>query len=436
MKSRSGGELLFVFLLTPVWWILGFNIFIYQAIAGFVFMKLMMDLIYSQESLKITHQVLGFGFFLFAYAASVILNFSENPFSRVLSSVNHFLILLMGFLLLITAYHLESPLFFRRFFRTCWILSGITGVLAVLFLLLWHFGYRSVTFPSLIGRLFPGLMDYPFFYLFSVVQLTSTDWLVMELPRLSIYSVVHTATGGFMITTLPLGLGYLKLNDGHIWGWKTVPFIAAAMIALFFSLSRTAICVYAAATAFVWLLGKRDKFIWALFGLLLVFFASGKIYDLLVWLLNVRYDSTVGRLGIYADAVKIVMEQNFLMGIGIRPREEFTMMAVGSHSTYIGLLLVSGFLGLVLFMYFQMSTFLHWLSQKKQIHNETQKIIWDALGTSYIGASLWFFTDTLDTFPFIAFEYFLVAGCILYFGRTLKDREPDSKFSELKASHA
>jgi hypothetical protein len=181
-----------------------------------------------------------------------------------------------------------------------------------------------------------------------------------------------------------------------------------------------AICAFFAASSFVWFLERRNKLVLSLVLLSLVFFLSGEIYDGLAWLLRLRYESTIGRLSLYSDALKIVFENNPLIGVGVRPRNEFTLMAIGSHSTYVGLLLVTGILGLSLFVIFQWVTLMIWFRQRLSCQDETDRTIWKYLGTSYIGATIWFLTDTLDTLPFIAYVYFFVAGCILSFNEKLE----------------
>ena len=416
LNSLPEKDLLLTFLLTPLWWVLGFNIFVYQLVTYVAFVKLMAVLLESNRSLKIPVPALWFGLFLLSFASSIIINIPNYPIERIFSSANHWLIFIMGFLLTLIVYHLDSRQMFLEFSRICWILCGVTGFSAIAFLSLWFLGYKNVEFPSLVGLVAPSLNEYPFFSLFTIVRLISSDWLSVELPRLSVYSAVQTATGGFLIMILPLGIAYLRLKNKNIW--VRLPVLAASSIALFFSLSRTAICAFFAAASFVWFLEKRNKMSFSLIALMLTFFTSGKIYEGLIWLLNLRLESTIGRLEIYSDALKILREENPIMGVGVRPRNEFTMMAVGSHSTYLGILLVAGFLGLILFTLFQFTIFSSWLKQKSFMKDQEQRTAWRYLGISFIGSAIWFLTDTLDTLPFVAYTYFLIVASILSLGRS------------------
>lgn len=418
LQVRMETVLTATLLLTPVWWILGCGSFIYQLMVFWVFAELLAAQAQTHQVFKIPMPLVWLGFFLLSYLTSVVLNLSNYPFQRILSSLNHFLIFTMSFLIVLTVIHLDFTRISAGFFKTCWILSAFTGTLALLFLILWSLGYRNLEFPSLLGHFFPSLMDYPYFYLFSLVRLTGSDWLFTELPRLSIYSNVQTATGGFLIMILPLGLAHSRLRQENRWGRMGISFLT--LTALFLSLSRMAICAFLAASVFVWFLERRNKIMVSLILLGLVFFLSSWIYDGLVWLLNLRPNSTVGRLNVYSDALKTFTENNPLIGVGVRPRNEFTLMAVGSHSTYVGLLLMTGITGFCLFILFQGTTFVAWFRQRLHLVTEADRIAWRYLGISYIGATIWFLTDTLDTLPFIAYVYFLIAGCILSLNRFLE----------------
>lgn len=414
-------DLTMTFFLTPLWWVLGFNIFIYQLVVYVSFVRLLVSSFKTNQVLRLPGPILWYGVFLLSYLASMLLNASSQPLQRILSSMNHFLVFIMGLLLVMMVCCLDHEKIQRNFFRACWILSGVTGILGVIFLGLWFLGHNNIEFPSLVGYVFPSISEYPFFYLFSIVRIISSDWIFTELPRLSIYSAVQTATGGFIMMVLPLGMAHVKLNG--IRGFAYYPVLLCTLTVLLFSLSRSAICAFLAALSFVWFLEKRNRLILSLVVLVLTFFGARWLYQGLIWILNLRPGSTVGRISVYSDALKIVMEENPLMGIGVRPRNEFTMMAIGSHSTYVGLLVVAGFLGLCLFGLFQLTTFATWLRQKGFLAGRDQEIIWRYLGISYVGALLWFLTDTLDTLPFVAYTYFLVAGCILGFQRASKALE-------------
>ena len=54
----------------------------------------------------------------------------------------------------------------------------------------------------------------------------------------------------------------------------------------------------------------------------------------------------------YMLSFKIVMEENILTGIGVKPRFEHMLIPVGSHSTFVGLFVRGGALALVFAIFF------------------------------------------------------------------------------------
>ena len=262
LNTSPETDLLAALLLTPLWWILGFNIFIYQLVAYGVFFRLLIKLGKLGQPLKIPVPALWLSIFLLSYLASMVINLPNYPTQRILSSVNHYSILVMGFFLVLTVYHLDPAGIVTRFFKICWILSGFTGALAVLSLTLWFRGYKNLETSSLLAHFFPSMLTYPFFHLFSMIRFTSTDWLFFRLPRLSIYSAASTATGGFLVLILPLAIAYFQLKKKGRWAHYSM--LALSLTALLFSLSRMAVCAFFASFAFVWFLEKRNKFMLSL----------------------------------------------------------------------------------------------------------------------------------------------------------------------------
>ena len=125
-----------------------------------------------------------------------------------------------------------------------------------------------------------------------------------------------------------------------------------------------------------------------------------------------RAASTHGRLRLYQEAVDIALERNPVIGIGIKVKDEFIKQRIGSHSTYMALFLMTGVVGVFCFLMFQFSIIMKWLKSRYRFTSK-HRIIWLCFGASFLGLSLWRFTDTLDAVPYIAFLYFLVTGVLI-----------------------
>lgn len=418
IQSKIESDILWTFALTPLWWALGFNFFIYHLVVFVSFMRLMMISMKQGIPLKIPQPLLCFGLFLVFYMLSILVNLGYRPPQRIFASLNNYLMLIMGFIILLILYNIQIVLYLELLLKTARLLCLVTGVLAVISLILWFRGYENLEIYPLAAKLVPGLMKYPYFYSLMVMKLTITEPFIDEWPRLSLYSGAPTSMGGFMLMIIPPMVAYYQLKRK-----SKIEFFVLLMFSIFallFSLARAAICGFIAAYYFVSIISKRRTLLAAFIGLLVAVIFSGQIYQGLEWMFNVRSTSNVGRFILYQEALKIVARENLIMGLGVRLRESFTTMSIiGSHSWYVELLFVTGLIGLLIFILFQFLMLRHWLAQRRHLKTPLETKIWKYLGFSFIAVNLWLATDTLTAYPFMTFGYFLITGSILSFGSTI-----------------
>jgi hypothetical protein len=403
-------------LLTPVWWLLGINIFIYHLVGSLVLIQLLGITMRRHLNLFISTPGIIFCLFLVAYLGSILINAGNNPPQRVFASLNNYFVLIMGALVMFEVYNTREKILYE-FCKVCAWLCFMTGVFALISISLWLKGHSELESLSLLGRIMPSLVEYPYFKELLNIRITSTDWLQVALPRVALYSEVHTAIGGFMLMIIPPMVAYFKLRRSKFLVWVI---LVLALVPLIFSLSRTVLCALIAGFLIVRFLERGMKWYYILILLILVLIGMNFLYEWAEWLLRLRNQSTINRMEIYEEAIRIVWETNIFMGIGIRVRSAYFMMAIGSHSTYVGLLLITGLLGVSLFVLFQGSVLWNWYRQIQWLRDQRNKTVWRYLGISLIASNLWLFTDSLDALPFIAFTYFIIVGCILLHGKLLR----------------
>lgn len=407
-------KLFITFLLTPIWWVLGLNIYIYQFIVFLSFPNLLLAASQKGYVLKIPLSIKWFFLFLVLYLSSILLNYSEQDTQRVFASFNNFSLFLMGLGLMVIFFNCHTKGGIINLLKISKNLTIISGSIAIFFITIYFYGQKRFEFCSFTGKMFPSLLEYPFFYNLLLIKGAVPDWPLKNILRIGIYSLVNTATGGFMLAILPMTIAYYKLKSTNTIIKKGICIIVLfiGMVPLIASFSRMAIFSLILASFFVFLIGKNRKLIYILIVIVVLFFAFQYLYDALIWLLHFRETSTNIRTEIYKESIKFVFEINPILGIGVKPREHFTMRALGSHSTYVGLLVVSGIFGLVAFIAFQFSIFICWYRLKKRILTNNQMIIWKYLGISFISMTLWLLTDSLDALPFITYAYFIIIGGI------------------------
>lgn len=421
LSTRPETDLLIVFTLTPLWWLTGFNIFIYVLVSLWVFLKLVMVSMKLGMSLRFSKPLVWFFIFQISYLFSIVINAGLRPSQRIMASLNNYTMLVMAFFMMAAIFNGDGKFFLKNFVKWGGRLCVLTALIGAMVLVLWAAGYKDIRTETLMQRLFPFLSNYPFFTMLLTVTGVMPDTFSFELPRLTIYSAVATSTGGFMLLFIPLLAAY-----GNMTGRKNIfywIFLALSLTVLAFTVARAAIVAVVAAYVVVSFISRGKKGTFAFLAGALAFIASGAAYQLMTFILNVRKSSTVGRFNLYEEALRILFEENPVFGVGVRIRDDFTMMAVGSHSLYIEIIFVAGCVGLFLFIFFQVLVLKAWLEQAKWIKTAPDKILWKYLGMALIGMDIWLVTDTIFGPPFTTYAYFMLTGAVLALGNLLKRGE-------------
>ncbi|MBI3316517.1 MAG: O-antigen ligase family protein [Candidatus Omnitrophica bacterium] len=418
MNQEPEKDLARVLLLTPLWWALGFNFFIYHTVVFFLALRLM--LISSRSgTLRVPFPLFPLFLFLLGYILSILINIPYRPSQRIFASLNNLSQAFLGAVLMLAVFQMKGEVLLSELLSACRLLTVFTFLLAVISLLLWFAGFDNLWIEPLLLRVFPSLMEYPYFYSLMIMKITMTEWVMSEMPRLSLYAGAPTATGGLMVMILPLTIASYRLKQsGKIQG-----FLGLLMLhfPLLFSQARSAICGWLAALMLVAFVSRQKKIIWGLALLWGGFFLSDFLYRSLEWVVNLRQSSNVGRLRLYEEAWQIVKGENPVFGLGVRLRDEFTVMALGTHAFYMELIFVTGFFGLACFVIFQLAMAIEWFRQQKWLVTSPEEILWQCLGLGYWASNLWLMTDSIIAYPHIAYIYFLMSGLILLQGRILRE---------------
>ncbi|OGW72585.1 MAG: hypothetical protein A2Y02_01470 [Omnitrophica bacterium GWA2_52_12] len=408
--------------LTPLWWGLGFSFFIYHGVVLLLFMKLVFRSRNNRAALRVPKICYAYGAFLVIYAVSLLVNAGERPAQRLFASANNWGMFLMGAMLLLVVYNSDPAKLVPKTMNACRWLCLISGLLACVSLLLWLAGFHELFVQPVLMRLMPSLSEYPFFNSLMIMKITMTEWLWVQAPRLSLYSGAPTATGGLMVMIMPLMLAFFYWRRGRFFEGLSVQLLS--YFALFFAQSRSAVCGWFAALFFVEMMTRRRKFIAVFTGALALTASANWLYDGILWLLNLRPASNVGRFKLYDEAIEIVRDENLLLGLGIRLRDDFTMTPIGSHAFYIELLFVTGLLGLMAYILFQLLIGWYWLRQCKFLRSEEDRQLWKYLGLGFWATNLWLMTDSIVAFPHITYLYFLLTGLLLVVGKAIEQGVP------------
>ncbi len=411
-------DLMMVFLLAPFWWLTGFGVFAYYALVFWIFLKFMLGVIRQYRTVLFPSAGNWFVAFLVSYLISILINIPFRDPQRIFSSLNNWLMFLMGAMVLLLVYNCDPVKFFRKLLRSCNLLCILTGILGVVILALWYKGIK-INMPTLMGKMMPSLTDLPYFYGQLNIQGTVPDWLMGEdlLPRLTPYSLSPTATGGLVLMMLPAAAAYYTGRPRKTL--KKAVVLALGLMLLAFSLSRSAIYGFVLATMLVFAIERGFSFLLSMGCAFSGFVASGLFTRLMEWIFNLRKSSSTGRLELLEEALRILFEENPLMGLGVRLREGFTMMAIGTHGgIYVEIIFTTGIVGLFFFFMFHASAVSQWFFEKGRINHPMHKTLWSHLGISLLAVHIWLLTDTIVAFPMIAYFYFLIVGATFLLRRT------------------
>ncbi|MFA6601083.1 MAG: O-antigen ligase family protein [Candidatus Omnitrophota bacterium] len=422
LNTRIETDLLLTLFLLPVWWVTGLSIVVYHVTALLIGIKLLVLSSRCNRPVRVPREMFCFVFLLLTYLISIAINVPLRPAQRVIASINNYVMLVMGFLIVLGVYNSDPETLFRGFFRACRWLCLVSVVVGAAALAYWFYYRAHFETEAWLARRMPSLLNYPYFFISLKISGTTSDWFSnQEFPRLTLYNQAPTATGGLLVMMMPMMMAYyadLK-KPKRIEG--TVLLILSFAV-VFFTLSRAALYAFVGAWILVNVLEKDKKRLFLFGGLLLFAGLAGLIDKGVEFILEFRKPSTVGRFELYEEAFRIVIAENPILGVGVRFRDGFTMMAIGSHALYIELLFVSGFIGLILFLVFQGAVMMSWYSQKQYLKDPFESIVWKYLGMSLLGANIWLLSDTLFGLPFISYLYFLIVGGVLKFGAHLRRR--------------
>ena len=415
-------DLLTTFGLSPLWWLLGLNVFVYQFAVMWIFSKMMFQHMRTSRILVLPKLAFYPVLVTLTLGASLLLNIGQNDATRSLAALYNLSFWIMGILLIIAAYNS----FTERFLRSCIDVSEALivtiGILSFFALIFWLRGISNMEMKTPLLQALPWFERIVLLKSSTTARLISSDWFAGGFrPRVFVLSPYPTALAALLIMLLPLYV--IGSSAGKIRKWMVGALGAGALL---LTLSRTAILALIVGSTAVFVLNRRHR--WGLLiGLLIIF--------ILVWpflmmsfdeIGDVRKGSTAFRQEMYSYTIETVMRSSPIIGIGIKPREDYLAIPLGSHSMYLSILLRSGILGVMAFIAFQVNIVIVWFRGTRKSMTPQLRSFWTAVGIALFSMCLWMATEDLDAPQLVAFVYFLFVGILAMLSRTLRKTEFES----------
>lgn len=425
-------DLTWAILLIPLWWVLGIRFFIFHFLSIWVFLKLLIVKHRDKEKFIFPSECYFLMAFITLYAVSFFLNLKSIPLFRASASLYNLSFWIIGMLIIMVIYNSidkESMLRFLKSFQ-------IFGIVCSLFVLsahaFWIFTHKYLSVKSLLYWLLPeGLIEVvkskALLLLSSlVVSIVGEDKLFGNpFPRSPGFNVYSTALGMTMIVLIAMTLAYYKTRKKR----SSMPFILILESAvLILSLSRMSVLAAAAAWLIVFSAVNINKssfriiiaLVSACIVIILILVPPKKIVHIVS---EFRRGSTIWRVNLYKTTFKQSLKKP-IFGYGFKPRTEEVPIPIGSHSTYIGVIYKTGFLGLFAIILFWISILRRWWGQRRSLSDDgILRPIWFYSGIALIGGYFWMAVEDLDAPPIVAFFYFIIIGIILSLNKMKEEHE-------------
>lgn len=401
-----------------------------------------------------------FLFFQFCALALLILNLKNNKIINLIKedkSIKVFYLSILSFMLcniiaiIINPLGFEKREFFSSFYHLSYWISGI--ILAIFFasndetninnlklikksifilsifqvmvfllsIIEWNFGDIWNQKHGIIYNLFPILKDNKFFSEVTSINLSYVDWVGDSYKYRFNGFYMYPATAG--ITTLYL-LCYC--SDFKLLKNKITEYILAIILVVMIYLTRSrmvylSIILGIFSTTFILFINKKSrKYIFTistlLLAILIIFILS---FDIIDKVILSRVESSIDRFSVYSYSLATAFKFP-LFGVGDKFSVDDMYLLIGSHSTYINVLVKSGFLGLLFILIAFGTVFVRIFENKKSIGCIKSKRLWFISTFLFITTIIWMCTEEIDWPSITAFFFFMNIGVIFSFKKIVK----------------
>jgi len=183
-------------------------------------------------------------------------------------------------------------------------------------------------------------------------------------------------------------------------------------IGFLMTLSRISLAGFFLGLVVVLLVEKKHFPIWIVGILVVSALCFPLIESFSEWIMGLREGSTSVRFSLYRYSLEQLHDTDWILGLGVKPRENIFAIPLGSHSTYISMIFKTGVFGVTGVLLLQASLLLRWVRLRAHvIRHRHLFLFWRALGMVMIAMAVWMATEDIDAPQFLAFLYFSMIGC-------------------------
>lgn len=396
-----------------LWWGAGFNLFFYH-IAGFcLWMATLHDRSRKGQGLEVPASARMLGIIALIYAASIGVHIESADTSRIIAAVYNLSFWVLGaWLVMFLASRFRSEMI-PDVMDAFYYLSFFIAAMAALILVFWIKGVHDLTIPTPMAGISRFLGDTNLVKDSLWIKPLMWDWFAsVSRPRFNVFSPYPTAAGGCIMIVLMMiatRAVYLKRTGDPLF-WAV---FGGCMAGFVMTLSRISIMGFVFALFVVFLMGKKNFPIWLMMFLMVLMVAYPWLENFSEWVMGLRSGSTSTRFSLYRYSLEQLHDADWILGMGIKPRENIFAIPVGSHSTYISMLFKTGVAGVSAVLVFQAVVWMRWFGLRDRVRKQRHILLfWRCLGLVIISMSVWMATEDIDAPQFLAFLYFSLIGCL------------------------
>ena len=131
INTSISRDFFWVIVLIPLWWALGIGFCVFHFISLLIVIKLVLTKARHSEKIRLPKELILLLFFIFAYVFSIILNWREIPFPRLLGTFYNLSFWFMGFFVILAIYNAFEKQDVYNILRAFYSLGIFVGIFAV-----------------------------------------------------------------------------------------------------------------------------------------------------------------------------------------------------------------------------------------------------------------------------------------------------------------
>lgn len=416
----------------PIWALLGAKFAVFHLFSFIAFILLINKKKEKKKVFKIK-EIYGIGIYLLSTIIALIINPLNAKGENLLSPIYLLSFWVMGVLIIIT-FKNSKGLTQKKIYDTgkfAFLIGGITIIVFILsFMVAKIKGISLIEFNGLSYYILPEKFKIRFFDSITLIKLLSNDYggngFVVRFNGFEVYQVA-SATLTLILAVYSYIYIYCKNFKNRYMKFIIIfSYYSMILVTLYFNRSRTIILGSILAlliTLFIKYINKKNYkkiiiyFIFIFIAITLISYFSG-ILDKLI---NIRPNSNRDRTFVYIKALE-TFKIYPVFGVGIRYFISESAIPVGSHSTYLGVLMRSGIVGFLGIVMYKISILIKILNNKKYIFNSNfKKVIWNISTFIFIFMSIFMVFEDIDWPNIVAFLYFFNVAIIISFEKIKSD---------------